>query len=192
MLTITDLPTDIHDTIAAFLPDKDLIDFVCASRQIVVSPYLLRQRQRAYWKKHTAIYLTIKGDLAGLQYLHGCGGLKMDLAIMNVASCNGHLAVVQFLHGIGATCTAETMDFAAYKGHMAVVQFLHSTGVTCTTQAMDWASSNGHLAVVQFLHSIGASFTDYAMNHAANEGHLAVVEFLHSIGAPLFDWWRKS
>ena len=34
-----------------FLPDKDLLQFVCASRHIAVSAYLLRQRQRAYWKK---------------------------------------------------------------------------------------------------------------------------------------------
>ena len=73
MLTITDLPADIHDNIAAFLPDKDLIDFVCASRHIGVSAYLLRQRQRAFWKKSGVKHLAETGDLAGLQYLHGLG-----------------------------------------------------------------------------------------------------------------------
>jgi hypothetical protein len=142
-LTLTDLPTDIHDTIAAFLPDKDLIEFVCASRHIVVSAYLLRQRQRAFWKRCGVETLAGKGDLAGLQYLHG----------------------------LGVPFTYSAMGWAAQKGHLAVVQFLHSVGAPLTDYAMDWAAANGHLAVVQFLHSIGAPRTDDATYRAASHGN---------------------
>ena len=131
MLSITDLPNDIHDAIATFLPDKDLIEFVCASRHIIVSPYLLRQRQRAHWKECGVLYLAGKGDLAGLQYLHGLGGV-FDM-----------------------TCNTDVMDWAAQKGHLAVVQFLHSVGTPYTTEAMDLAAMEGHLAVVEFLQSVG-------------------------------------
>ena len=102
LLTLTDLPTDIHDTIAFFLPDKDLIEFVCASRDIVVSPYLLRQRQRAFWKKCGVVILAKKGNLAGLQYLHGLGAPFTHYA-MDWAAANGRLAVVEFLQSIGAS-----------------------------------------------------------------------------------------
>ena len=188
MLTITDLPADIHDTIAAFLPNKDLIEFVCASRHIVVSPYLLRQRQRAFWKRSGVVRLARKGDLAGLQYLHGLGqGININCA-MDCASRHGHLAVVQFLHSIGAPFSEDAMDWAAEWGHLAVVQFLHGIGIGApfTDYAMNNAAKNGHLAVVQFLHSIGAPLTNYTVYYAASSGHLAVVEFLHSIDAPTF------
>ena len=170
-LTITDLPCDIHDNIAAFLPDKDLIQFVCASRHIAVSAYLLRQRQRAYWKECGVKHLAETGDLAGLQYLHGLGlclgsGRDSDDAMYN-AAVEGHLAVVEFLHSIGATCANRAMDWAAENGHLAVVQYLHSIGTPFSGDAMDWAATNGHLAVVEFLHSIGAPYTNLAMFWAA-------------------------
>jgi hypothetical protein len=153
-LTLTDLPTDIHDTIAAFLPDKDLIEFVCASRQIIVSPYLLRQRQRAFWTKCGVETLAKKGDLAGLQYLHGLiGGYKMAVAT-TLAAMYGHLAVVQYLHGCGAN-TAMAGNGAAMNGHLAVVQFLHSVGAHFSDVSMRWAKEDGHLAVVEFLQSVG-------------------------------------
>jgi hypothetical protein len=155
LLTLTDLPCDIHDTIAAFLPDKDLGRFVCASRQIVVSAYLLRQRQRAYWKKCGVVKLAEKGDLAGLQYLHGLG-TPFTYNAMDVAAEKGHLAVVQFLHGLGTLYTAAiAMDYAALSGHLAVVQFLHSVGAPFTKFAMFWAKKYGKLDVVEFLQSVG-------------------------------------
>jgi hypothetical protein len=150
MLSITDLPSDIHDTIAAFLPDKDLIEFVCASRQIVVSAYLLHQRQRAHWTKCGVETLAKKGDLAGLQYLHGCGA-PFAHSPMDWAAANGHLAVVEFLHSIGATCTHDAMTWAAWNGHLAVVVFLHGIGAPCSPNAMSWAQANGHLAMIKFL-----------------------------------------
>ena len=125
LLTLTDLPSDIHDTIATFLPNKDLIEFVCASRQIVVSAYLLRQRQRAYWKECGVTKLAGKGDLAGLQYLHGLGTPYTHYA-MDWAAANGRLAVVQYLHSIGAPHTTLAMGCAAAYGHLAVLEFLQS------------------------------------------------------------------
>ena len=182
-ITITDLPGDIYDHIAGFLPDKDFVQFLCASRQITVSAYLRRDRQRAHWKKCGAAYLAIKGNLQGLQYLHSVNVVVGTTHAMVLAPMNGHLAVVEFLHSIGAPYTTHAMDLAAINGHLAVVEFLHSVGGTCTDIAMDLAAMNGHLAVVKFLHSIGAAYTTSAMDLAAKNGHLAVVEFLHSIGA---------
>ena len=185
MLTIKDLPSDIHDTIAFFLPDKDLLHFLCASRLISVSAYLRRDRQRAHWKKRGVAYLARKGDLAGLQYMHSIGvAAQCTTYAMNWAAENGHLAVVEFLHGVGAPCTANAMGWAAEHGHLAVVEFLHGIGAPYTADAMEWAAGNGHLAVVQFLHGVGAPYTHNAMNWAASHGHLAVVQFLHGIGAP--------
>jgi len=205
-LTITDLPNDIHDNIALFLPDKDLGRFVCASRRIVVSPYLRRERQRAYWKSSPVKHLVAKGDLAGLQYLHGLGGgggLDMKEDTMNLSmdwmywSAKGYLAVVQFLHSIGkvpysflvmhlaasnehlaAVEFLRVMDIAASHGHLGMVQYLHSIGAPCTELAMDLAAVHGHVAVVAYLYNIGAPYTANAKEYAYENGHMAVVEFL--------------
>ena len=154
-LSLYNLPGDIYDDIAAFLPDKDLYRFLTLSPHITVSAYLLRARQRAYWKKCGAEHLAEKGDLAGLQFLHSIGA-PFTTKAMNWAAHNGHLAVVQFLHSIGGTYTIFAINNAAMNGHLAVVQFLHSVGAPYTPSAVTWAAENGHLAVVQFLHSIGA------------------------------------
>jgi len=128
-LCFYNLPGDIYDNIAAFLGNPDLFIFLTLSRHITISSYLLRDRQRARWKKCSAKHLAIKGDLAGLQYL--------------------------FLHrrigGLGTTSTTKAMDFAAAYGHLAVVEFLHSVASPYTNYAMDWAAKYGHLAVVGFL-----------------------------------------
>ena len=185
-----DLPTEIHDNIAFFLPDKDLLQFVCASpRHIVVSAYLLRERQRAYWKKSPVKHLAARGDLVGLQYLYdalgsGSGGKLNTTGAMYGAADEGHLAVVQYLHGRGVKCTADALDGAAFKGHLPVVQFLHSIGVLYTRRALDWAAQQGHLGVVQYLVGIGAPCTNDAMDWATYNGHLAVVKLLHGYGAP--------
>ena len=155
MLTITDLPGDILDHISVFLPSKDLGQFLCTSRQITISAYLRRDRQRAYWKKRGAEHLAAKADLQGLQYLHSVGAAFKERD-MNRAAANGHLAVVQYLHSVAA---------APNYTHLA----------------MYWAAANGHLAVVQFLHRVGAPyFMTYAIYNATNRGHLAVVEYLQS------------
>ena len=194
MFNITDLPGDIHDHIAGFLDDRDLVQFLCASRQITVSAYLRRDRQRAHWKKCGAEKLAKKGNLQGLQYLHSLGKHNkkkraaegavveyMTVAMIGAAK-NGHLAVVEFLHSIGATCTDNVMDWAAWNGHLAVVQYLHRVGAQANkNRAILWAVAKGHLAVVQFLHSIGALYKPQAMDEAARYGHLAVVEFFHSL-----------
>jgi hypothetical protein len=70
---LTELSVDIHDIISYFLPNKDLVSFLCSSRYIMVSPYLLRDRQRKYWKKSGMTRLVQKGDFLGIQYLHSIG-----------------------------------------------------------------------------------------------------------------------
>ena len=185
MLTITDLPGDILDHISAFLPDRDLARFLCASRQITVSAYLLRDRQRAHWKKCGAEHLAKKGDLQGLQYLHSVDVVvgtdyAMNWAVIN-GVINGDFAMVEFLHSIGVRCTDDAMNFAAENGYLAMVQYLHSIGGSFTTYAMDFAAENGHLAVVEFLHSIGVRCTENAMVWAAKNEHMAMVEYLQTI-----------
>ena len=133
MADLYNLPGDIYDGIAAFLGNPDLFNFLTLSRQITVSAYLLRDRQRAHWKKCGEEQLAKKGNLQGLQYLHRIGVLS--------------------------NTTTNAMDDAAYGGHLAVVEFLHRIGATCTANAMDDAAKNGHLAVVEFLHRIGAPYT---------------------------------
>jgi hypothetical protein len=180
-LSLYNLPGDIYDLMAAFLDDPDLFRFLTLSRHIIISSYLLRDRRRALWTKCDARHLAIKGDLAGLQYLHSLGSVAWTTYAMDCAARNEHLAVVQYLHSIGATCTTNAMDWAASKGHLAVVEFLHGIGAPYTTNAMDWAAHHGHLAVVQFLHSVAAPYTTKAMKWAARNGHLAVVGFLSKI-----------
>jgi hypothetical protein len=148
-MKITDLPGDILDNISFFLPDRDLVQFLCASPHITISAYLRRDRQRAHWKRCGAEKLAIKGDLQGLQYLHGIGGSFTD-DVMDEAADNGHLAVVQFLHGVGAPFTSYAMDVAAGNGHLAVVEFLHSVGAPFTMNAMNNAAMDCHLDVVEF------------------------------------------
>ena len=152
-LSLYNLPGDIYDDIAAFLPDKDLYRFLTLSPHITVSAYLLRARQRVYWKKCGAEHLAEKGDLAGLQFLHNIGELLTDYSDdeMWIAAKNGHLAVVQFLHRIGMPPSTHMMYNAAGNGHLAVVQYLHGIGAPSTEDTMNNAAKNGHLAVVEFL-----------------------------------------
>jgi hypothetical protein len=179
--TLYNLPGDIYDTIAAFLPNPDLFHFLTLSPHISVSDYLLWHRK---WEQVSLQQLAAEGDLKGVQYkLQQKKNTITTEEVMVFAAYGGQLAVVQYLHRIGAPCATQAMDFAAYNGHLVVMQYLHSIGASCTTEAMDHAACNGHLAVVEFLHSIGASCTTEAMDYAACNGHLAVVKFLHSIGA---------
>ena len=126
MLTITRLPGDIYDHISLFLSDKDLSRFLSASPQITVSTYVQRDRQRAYWKRCGADKLAFKGDLTGLQYLHGIDGKVTTTKTMTKAAKRGHLAVVKFLHSIGAPYTMRAINLAAWNGHMDVADFLYS------------------------------------------------------------------
>ena len=182
-MLITDLPADIYDHISLFLPDRDLARFLCASRQITVSTYLYRDRQRAYWKRCGKFSLAEKGDLQGLQYLHSIGAVFREVHVGRAAA-SGHLAVVQFFHTVCAVELSHTpftfyaMDWAAENDQMAVMQYLHTIGAPYTDNGMELASYNGHLAIVQFLHSIGAACTLRAINMAAWNGHSAVVQFL--------------
>ena len=138
-LSLYNLPGDIYDLMAAFMANPDLFRFLTLSRHITISSYLLRDRQRALWTKCGAKHLAIKGDLAGLQYLHSLGSVAWTTTYaMDCAAENGHLAVVEFLHGIGATCTANAMDDAAKNGHLAVVEFLHRIGAPYTAKPQDF------------------------------------------------------
>ena len=203
-MRITDLPGDIYDHISLFLSDKDLSRFLSASPQITVSAYVQRdrQRRRAYWKRCGAEKLAVKGDLQGLQYLHGIGTRVKKSEAMNKAAThgrvgvvefmtvpmigaakNGHLAVVEFLYSIGASCTDNVMDWAAWHGHLAIVQYLHRVGAQANKErAILWAAARGHLAVVQFLHGIGAFYNpNQVMDVAVQSGHLAVVQFISTV-----------
>ena len=178
--TLYNLPGDIYDTIAAFLPNPDLFHFLTLSPHISVSDYLLWHRK---WEQVSLRQLAAEGDLKGVQYkLQQKKNTITTEEVMVFAAYGGQLAVVQYLHRIGAPCATQAMDFAAYNGHLVVMQYLHSIGASCTTEAMDHAACNGHLAVVKFLHSIGASCTAEAIYEASSHGHVAVVRFLKSIG----------
>ena len=107
-LSLYNLPGDIYDTIAVFLPNNaDLYRFLTLSCHISVSPYVLRQRK---WVQATLPVLARDGDLPGVQYLMQQEHLSLSLSpslslslsllerqrALNLAALNGHLAVVQY------------------------------------------------------------------------------------------------
>ena len=145
-LTLYNLPGDIYDAIAAFLPDADLFHFLTLSRHLSVAPHVLRHRQHKKWTRFYLWQLARDGDLHGVQYLHRLGA-PFNTEAMDHAACNGHLAVVEFLHSVGAPRTWRAMKYAAQYGHLAVVEFLHRIGVPCTDAMINYAAHNGHGAV---------------------------------------------
>ena len=187
-LNLYNLPGDIYDTIAAFLPNNtDLYRFLTLSRLISVSPYILQQRK---WLQATVSVLARDGDLPGVQYLmqeHHLPFLSLleGQRAMNSAALNGHLAVVQYLHRIGVPCNKTyTMDYAARQGHLAVLQFLHGVGAQCSWLAMNQAAGYGHLSVVEFLHSIDAAHSvDWVIEEfiAYRRGHVGVAQFFQTL-----------
>ena len=183
MLLITELPADIFDHIAHFLPDGDLGRFLQSSRRLTVSPHILQQRKKeASWRRRGLLSVAGDGCLAGVQYLHGLGAV-ITKEVMHCATGRGHLAVVQFLHKENRHKSlyplSDAMDCAASYGHLPVVQFLHSVGAPLTDYCVEFSARNGHLPVVQFLHSVGAPISRHAMGYAACNGRLAVVKFLN-------------
>lgn len=181
--SITELPADIFDHIAYFLPDGDLGRFLQSSRRLTVSAHILQRRKKeASWRRRGLPSVACDGCLAGVQYLHGLGAV-ITKEVMHCAIALGQLAVVQFLHRENRNKSlyplSDAMECAANCGHLPVVQFLHSVGAPITEDSVEFTARNGHSAVVQFLHSVGAPIPRHAMRWAAMYGRLAVVKFLN-------------
>jgi hypothetical protein len=108
--------------------------------------------------------------------------LKLPTRLMNVAACEGQLAILQWIHHHTAdSCTVEAMDNAARRGDLEMLRFLHTHRTEgCTTRAMDKAAASGHLEIVQFLHENRTEGCTYrALSFAALHGFLEVVVYLH-------------
>jgi hypothetical protein len=95
---IGDLPPELIELIAAYLPTKDLCcGLMLASRYLhACIPPGLVARHKKYHRASLAS-LASQGDLSGLQFIFGIRQIKPDLTTFDVACGRGHIAVMDFL-----------------------------------------------------------------------------------------------
>ncbi len=127
VLTLCTLPSDMLDEISSFLDNESLFVFLTLSRNITVSNYLLKKRQKQKYSKKSIEYWSEIGDLKGVQYAINHNYTYSRELLTQALTCGaryGHLDVVKFLYSIGAPITDYAIDYASEKGHFDVVKFM--------------------------------------------------------------------
>ena len=166
MTHISDLPHELVEIILWFLPKRDLLNAMDASRMFLPAPKDFKER---IWTIDDVIDLCREGHLNALKIIF----TKQPVSSFLIFK---HIPRRTFKKSINDACME-----AAKAGHLDIIEFFYANGVTVNSLILNAATLNGHLNIVKFLVSLDVH-AEYALKWAYLKNHTEIIEFLESKG----------
>ena len=197
-LRVETLQPEVLITALGFLPDADLLAFVCTCRSFRATV----QAQNQYAAESVAagragglvarpVQLPPVAHLVQSVALYewaqrDFGFSQFDEKLCSATAEAGSSDLLQLLRQRG--CPWKASDIcrsAAAGGHLPVLQWARANGCAWDTGTCSLAAANGHLEVLQWARANGCDWSWYTCAKAAENGHLEVLQWARANGC---DW----